>query len=66
MKTTVKIDGDLLGGLEEQARREGTSVAELVNRMLRREMAVAKQVEEPARPYREKTFRMGEPKVDLP
>ena len=65
MRTTVQIDDDLLRDLKEQAHREGTSLAKLINRVLRRGMSAREQANRPARPYREKTFRMGEPRVNL-
>jgi hypothetical protein len=65
MRTTVQIDDDLLRDLKEQAHREGTSVAKLINRVLRRGMDASERADKPGRPYREKTFRMGEPTVNL-
>jgi hypothetical protein len=65
MRTTVQIDDDLLRDLKEQAHREGTSLVKLMNRVLRRGMIALRQADKPGRPYREKTFRMGEPKVNL-
>jgi hypothetical protein len=65
MRTTVQIDDDLLRELKEQAQREGTSMARLVNRVLRRGMSASRQAKTPARPYREKTYDMGVPNVNL-
>jgi len=65
MRTTVQIDDDLLRDLKEQAHREGTSLAKLINRVLRQGMNALPQANKPSRPYREKTFRMGEPNVNL-
>ena len=65
MKTTIQIDDDVLRDLKEEAHREGTSLAKLVNRMLRRGMSPSRQEDKPARPYRQKTYPMGPPKVDL-
>lgn len=65
MRTTVQIDDDLLRDLKEHAYREGTSLAKLINRVLRRGMSASQQANKPVRPYREKTFRMGEPNVNL-
>ena len=65
MRTTVQIDDDLLHTLREQAHREGTSLARLINRILRLGMSAAQQPSKPGRPYREKPFRMGEAKVNL-
>jgi hypothetical protein len=65
MRTTVQIDDELLRRLKEQAHREGTSLAKLINRVLRCGIAALRQGKKPSRPYREKTFSMGEPKVPL-
>jgi len=65
MRTTVTIDDDLLRDLKEQARREGTSLAKMFNRVLRLGMGALGRKNRPARSFREKTFAMGEPKVDL-
>jgi hypothetical protein len=65
MRTTVRIDDDLMRELNEQARQEGLSLAKLINRALRQGMSVLQQGRKPARDYREKTFRMGPPRVDL-
>lgn len=61
----MRIDDDLMRDLREQAHREGTSLATLVNRVLRRGVRALEQGRKTARPYREKTFSMGKPKVDL-
>ncbi len=65
MRTTVRIDDELLRDLKEQAHREGTSLAKFLNRVLRRGLEVLQQRITPARPFREKTFPMGEPRVNL-
>jgi hypothetical protein len=65
MRTTVQIDDGLLRTLKEQAHREGTSLAKLVNRVLRQGLDVSEQRRKSVRPYREKTFAMGQPKVNL-
>lgn len=65
MRTTIRIDDDLLRSLKEQAHQDGVSLAVLVNRVLRRGVEALRQAGKPERPSREKTFSMGEPKVDL-
>jgi len=65
MRTTVQIDDDLLRDLKEQAHREGTSLARLINRMLRQATSASQQANKPTRPYREKTYDMGVPNVNL-
>ncbi len=65
MRTTVRIDDDLLRDLKEQAHREGMSLAKLVNRVLRQGMNASRTEAKPARPHREKTFHMGQPTWNL-
>jgi hypothetical protein len=65
MRTTVRIDDDLMRELNEKAHQEGLSLTRLINRVLRQGMGVLRQATKPVRPYREKTFRMGQPRVDL-
>jgi len=65
MRTTIRLDDDLLRELRDQARREGTSLARLINRVLREGIAASRQPGKPASPYRGKTFSMGKPKVSL-
>jgi hypothetical protein len=60
MRTTVQIDDDLLRTLKEQAHREGTSLAKLINRVLHHGVNALRVENKSSRPYREKTFRMGE------
>jgi len=66
MRSTVRLDDDLLRTLKERARREETSMTKLLNQALREwllggPMVVAAK----KRAYREKTFSMGKPLVDL-
>jgi hypothetical protein len=65
MRTTVRIDDDLLRDLKQRARSEKTSLAKLVNETLRRGLAAASQSKSRKIPYREKTYSMGPPLVDL-
>jgi Ribbon-helix-helix protein, copG family len=65
MRTTLRIDDDLMRDLRNEARREKTSLTELVNRVIRRGLDTFREVERPRRRYREKTFSMGPPRVDL-
>ncbi len=65
MRTTVHIDEDVMRDLRQEAEREGLSLTRLINRVLRQGMSIVRQAGKPARPYREKTFRMGLPRVDL-
>jgi Ribbon-helix-helix protein, copG family len=66
MRTTVRFDDDLMRELKERAHREDTSLTRLLNRALREWLhGGPKIVEAKKRAYREKTFNMGKPLVDL-
>ncbi len=65
MRTTVTIDDDLLMELKEQAHREGTSLAKLMNRVLRHGIRRMRREERQPVSFRQKTYPMGEPKVNL-
>lgn len=65
MRTTVRIDDSLLRELKEFAQREGLSLTKLLNRVLRRGMNGLKGEGKASRPYREKTFSIGQPAVNL-
>lgn len=64
MRTTVRIDDDLLRRLREQAHREEIS-AKLIDRILRCGLAALPRGKKASRPYREKAFHMGEPKAPI-
>jgi predicted transcriptional regulator len=66
MRSTVRLDDDLLRALKERACREETSMTKLLNRALREWLlGRPKALETKKRVYREKTFSMGKPLVDL-
>jgi hypothetical protein len=65
MRTTVRIDDDLLLELKERSRRENLSLTGLVNRLLRRGLQASVQGQQPARRFRERGFSMGKPTIDL-
>jgi hypothetical protein len=61
MRTTLRIDDELLKELKAHARRERLPLTELVNRMIRSGLrASLDQTARAKRAYREKTFSMGE------
>ncbi len=62
MRTTVRIDSDLLAQLKEQARAEGISLAQLLNRALRAGLEAGKPRR---RPVRIQPLDMGAPRIDL-
>jgi hypothetical protein len=66
MRSTVRIDDDLMEALKNRARQEDTSMTKLLNRAVREWLVGgAKDAEAKKRAYREKTFDMGRPLVDL-
>lgn len=64
MRTTVRIDDDLLRTLKKQAQQEQTSFSRLLNSLLRQSLSSARSVSR-KKTYREKTYSMGVPTVDL-
>ena len=66
MRTTVRVDDDLMQELKDLAHKEGISLAQLFNRTVRAGLeAVKSKTSKVKKPYREKTFNTGKPKVDL-
>jgi Arc/MetJ family transcription regulator len=65
MRTTIRIDDDLLRELREIAEQEKGSLAEIVNRTLRRGLRGSDDPVKAQRPYRERVFSLGEPRVPL-
>ncbi len=64
MRTTLRIDDDLLSRLKTRADAENLSLTRLVNRVLRTGLAAMDTVaDEP--PHREHTYSMGAPLIDL-
>jgi len=66
MRTTVRVDDDLMRELKEHAHKEGVSLAQLFNKTVRAGLDVLKNGNSTRKkPYREKPFNTGKPKVDL-
>ncbi len=65
MRTTLRIDDDLLRELKQRAHREKTSLAGLANRVLRSGLRAISGPPSPRTPYREKPADLGSPVVDL-
>lgn len=66
MRTTVRLDDDLLRELKVQAHKEGVSLAKLFERTVRLGLQTLKNGGAAHRkPYREKTFSTGVPFIDL-
>jgi len=51
--------------LKQRAHSEGTSLTKLINSALRNGIKRTRGMGRAVRPFREKTFRMGEPTVNL-
>jgi hypothetical protein len=65
MRTTVRIDDDLLLDLKKRADREKLSLTKLINRVIRRGLKEASASQQKPRRFRQKTHDMGPPLVDL-
>jgi hypothetical protein len=64
MRTTIRIDDDLMSELKQHAQLEKVSLTQFVNRLLRRGLATGRATR-PTRPFRQKTFRMGAAAFDM-
>jgi hypothetical protein len=65
MRSTVRIDDDLLMELKETARRESVSLTRVLNRTLRAGLRAPRRNIARKAPYTEQTSSMGRPLVDL-
>jgi hypothetical protein len=65
MRTTVRIDDDLLRQLKQRARQENTSLTHVMNRAIRNGLKEATTTAHRSRRFRQKTHDMGPPLVDL-
>ena len=65
MRTTIRVDDDLHERLKARARKENVSLTRLVNRTLRAGLQPAHSRGPKRRRYREQTFALGAPRVDL-
>lgn len=63
MRTTLRIDDDLLRELKKRAARERVSLAKLANEILRRGLRAP--VHESPGPFEQPTFAMGPARIDL-
>ncbi len=63
MRTTLRIDDDLLRELKERAAAAKISLAQLVNEVIRRGLHASEP--ERGEPIRQPTFAMGPARVDL-
>ena len=58
MRTTLTIDDDLAGQIEERRRREGSSLKQVVNTLLREGLRSGGQAPRPKK-YRTKPHKLG-------
>ena len=65
MRTTVRIDDDLLSELRERSRDEKLSLTQLINGTLRAGLRANVKSASVPRNYREPTHSMGAPAIDL-
>ena len=62
MRTTVRIDDDVLDQLKRKAQDLGISLTKMLDQVLRRGLSAPAA---PKTPYRQKTYSMGVPRIDL-
>jgi hypothetical protein len=65
MRSTVRIDDDLFDALRERARKKKLSLTKALNETLRAGLKSGRVSPPKNRHYREKTFSLGAPAVDL-
>lgn len=65
MRSTVRIDDDLMLELKQRARDESVSLTRMLNRALRAGLFRAQQPGKGATPFRQQSEAMGQPRVDI-
>ncbi len=65
MRTTIRIDDELLRKLKEQARKEATPLTRLLDRTLRAGMRASPKSASTRRRHRERTHALGLPRITL-
>jgi hypothetical protein len=65
MRTTLRIDDDVMRELRRRAQEEHLSLGSLVSRLLRRALEAGPTKRRGGRRHREKVFSMGRPHLDL-
>ena len=65
MRTTLRLDDDLLRELKRRAQAQRTTLTVLVNRLLRRSLQGRDDARGARRRYRERTASLGRPALDL-
>ena len=65
MRSTVRIDDDLMIELKSRAHAESVSLTRMINRMLRAGLAQRKPEGQRTKRFKQKTVSMGRPNIDL-
>jgi hypothetical protein len=65
MRSTVRIDDDLMLELKQRARDESVSLTRMLNRTLRAGLFQAQQRSGGAAPFRQRSVAMGTPRLDI-
>lgn len=65
MRSTVRIDADLMIELKARAHAESVSLTRVINRTLRTGLAKREPDRQHTRRFKQKTVSMGRPTVDL-
>lgn len=65
MRTTVRVDDELLARLKAQARKENVSLTRVLNRALKAGLQAGGARPGKKRPYRERVHSMGTPHLAL-
>ena len=65
MRTTVRVDDELLERLKAQARKEKVSLTRLLNRALKAGLRAGGGRRRPQRVYRERVHALGVPRLAL-
>lgn len=65
MRTTTRIDDDLLDELKEQARKQRTPLTKVLNRTLRAGLSASRSRTRRTARHHEQTYAMGRPRINL-
>jgi len=65
MRTTLRIDDDIAEKLKDLARKEDVSFGRMLNRVIRAGLAAGKSASQPRKRFRQETFDLGEPAINL-
>ena len=64
MRTTIRIDDDVMADLKRRAQAEKTSLTRVINRLIRLGLEASTQPRRKRR-FRHTTYSMGQPRVDV-